>query len=93
MQVSLNWLRNLVDCAMPAEELAETLTLDGFEVEDIEDLGRNADGVVVGRVLEREQHPNADKLSVCKGCTARGDQAPNVVRVRVGHDHRVDVIR
>ncbi|MEO0948327.1 MAG: phenylalanine--tRNA ligase subunit beta [Cyanobacteria bacterium J06641_5] len=66
MQVSLNWLRSLVDCALPAEELAETLTLAGFEVEDIEDLGRNADGVVVGRVLEREQHPNADKLSVCK---------------------------
>ena len=66
MQVSLNWLRSLVDCALSPEELAETLTLAGFEVEDIEDLGRNADGVVVGQVLEREQHPNADKLSVCK---------------------------
>lgn len=66
MQVSLNWLRSIVDCALSPEELAETLTLAGFEVEDIEDLGRNADGVVVGRVLERDRHPNADKLSVCK---------------------------
>ncbi len=65
MQVSLNWLRSIVSCTLPPEELAETLTLAGFEVEGIEDLSRNADGVVIGRVLQRERHPNADKLSVC----------------------------
>jgi phenylalanyl-tRNA synthetase beta chain len=37
----------------------------GFEVEEIDDLSRLAQGVVVGHVLEREKHPNADKLSVC----------------------------
>jgi len=47
------------------EELAETLTLAGFE-EDIEDRRTWADGVVVGLVLECQPHPNADKLSVTR---------------------------
>ncbi|MDX2242206.1 MAG: phenylalanine--tRNA ligase subunit beta [Leptolyngbyaceae cyanobacterium bins.302] len=66
MRISLNWLRELVDIKMTAAELADTLTMAGFEVEEIEDRRTWADGVVVGRVLEREQHPNADKLSVCQ---------------------------
>jgi phenylalanyl-tRNA synthetase beta chain len=66
MRISLNWLRELVDIKMSAEELADMLTMAGFEVEDIEDRRTWADGVVVGQVLEREQHPNADKLSVCR---------------------------
>ncbi len=51
---------------MSAEELAHLLTMAGFEVEDIEDRRTWADGVKVGRVVERIQHPNADKLSVCQ---------------------------
>lgn len=65
MRISLNWLRELVDISMTPEVLAEKLTMAGFEVEDIEDRRTWADGVVVGRVLTREQHPNADRLSVC----------------------------
>jgi tRNA-binding EMAP/Myf-like protein len=37
----------------------------GFEVDDVDDLSARAQGVVVGHVLERDKHPNADKLSVC----------------------------
>lgn len=66
MRISLNWLRELVEIKLSPEELAETLTMAGFEVEDIEDRRTWASGVVVGRVLQREQHPNADKLSVCQ---------------------------
>ena len=65
MYIALNWLKELVDCQLEPEELAKTLTLAGFEVESIEDRRTWADGVVVGRVLTRIQHPNADKLSVC----------------------------
>jgi phenylalanyl-tRNA synthetase beta chain len=65
MYIALNWLKELVDCQLEPEELAKTLTLAGFEVESIEDRSTWADGVVVGRVLTRIQHPNADKLSVC----------------------------
>lgn len=66
MRVSLNWLQELVDINMSPEELGRVLTIAGFELEELIDLRANADGVVVGKVIERSQHPNADKLSVCK---------------------------
>ncbi|MBE9177626.1 phenylalanine--tRNA ligase subunit beta [Oculatella sp. LEGE 06141] len=66
MRISLNWLRELVDIAMTPEELADALTMAGFEVEEIEDRRTWADGVVVGKVISRDPHPNADKLSVCQ---------------------------
>ena len=66
MRISLSWLQELVDISMSAEELAHLLTMAGFEVEEIEDRRTWADGVKVGRVVERIQHPNADKLSVCQ---------------------------
>jgi phenylalanyl-tRNA synthetase beta chain len=65
MWISINWLRELVDINQSPEELAETLTMAGFEVEEIENRASWADGVVVGKVLKRDRHPNADKLSVC----------------------------
>jgi phenylalanyl-tRNA synthetase beta chain len=65
MYIALNWLKELVDYQLDPIELAKTLTLAGFEVESIEDRNTWADGVIVGRVLTRIQHPNADKLSVC----------------------------
>ncbi len=66
MRISLNWLRELVEPALTLtpEELAELLTLAGFEVEDIEERHSWASGVVVGRVQTCSPHPNADKLSV-----------------------------
>jgi phenylalanyl-tRNA synthetase beta chain len=66
MRISLNWLRELVDLPMPPEELAEMLTMAGFEVEEIEDRRIWAEGVVVGKVLDCQPHPNADKLRVCQ---------------------------
>lgn len=66
MRISLNWLRELVDVAIAPEELAETLTMAGFEVEDIEDRRTWADGVLLGKIVAIEQHPNADKLRVCQ---------------------------
>lgn len=66
MRISLNWLRELVDLTMTPEDLAHTLTMAGFEVEDIEDRRTWADGVVVGKVVTCQPHPNADKLRVCE---------------------------
>ena len=66
MRISWNWLRELVDINLTPEELAETLTFAGFEVEDIEDRRTWAAGVVVGKVITIEPHPNADKLRVCQ---------------------------
>ena len=73
MRISLNWLQELVELKLSPEDLAETLTMAGFEVEDIEDRGTWADGVVIGKVLQREQHPNADKLSVCQVDVGKGE--------------------
>ncbi|MFB2768158.1 phenylalanine--tRNA ligase subunit beta [Pelatocladus sp. BLCC-F211] len=84
MRISLKWLRELVEVKLNPEELAETLTMAGFEVEDIEDRRTWANGVVIGRVLERQPHPNADKLSVCQVDIGTGETlnivcgAPNV---------------
>lgn len=66
MRISLSWLQELVAFDWSAQKLAESLTLAGFEVEDIEDRRTWADGVVVGKVITCERHPNADKLSVCQ---------------------------
>lgn len=66
MRISLNWLRELVDVAIAPEDLAETLTMAGFEVEEIEDRRSWADGVLLGKIVAIEQHPNADKLRVCQ---------------------------
>jgi phenylalanyl-tRNA synthetase beta chain len=66
MRISLNWLRELVDINLTPEQLAETLTMAGFEVEEIEDRTTWANGVVLGKIKTAEKHPNADRLKVCQ---------------------------
>ena len=66
MKVSLNWLKRYIDLDATPQEIADSLTLLGFEVDDMETTGMpQLEHVVVGEVLNREQHPNADKLGVC----------------------------
>lgn len=66
MKTSLNWLSNYVRIPDDHRDLTEKLTLAGLEVEGIEVFGDIPDGVVVGEILERKPHPNADRLSVCQ---------------------------
>lgn len=66
MIVTYNWLKEFVDCDLPPEELSHLLTMLGLEVDRMETVGGGMDDVVVAQVLERNQHPNADKLSLCK---------------------------
>lgn len=67
MKISRNWLQDYVDLAdLSDEQISEAITFLGFEVEDIETTGAPAlENVVVGEVLTRDQHPNADRLSIC----------------------------
>lgn len=74
MKVTLNWLRQYVDFNWPPEELAERLTMLGLEVEGVQKLGGEFEGVVVAQVLAREKHPNADKLSVCQVNDGQGER-------------------
>jgi phenylalanyl-tRNA synthetase beta chain len=66
MKISLNWIRDYVAIDAPVAEITRAITFLGFEVEHVASTGapRLAD-VVVGEVLTRVKHPNADKLSVC----------------------------
>jgi phenylalanyl-tRNA synthetase beta chain len=66
MKVTLNWLKQYVDFNWSPEELAERLTMLGIEVEGVEKLGGEFDGIVVAQVVTKEKHPNADKLTVCR---------------------------
>lgn len=65
MRVSLTWLRELVDITLPVEELCDRLDMTGTKVEAVHTLGAALEGVVVGQVLDKEPHPDADKLSYC----------------------------
>lgn len=66
MLLSLDWLREFTPYEGTAQELADRLTMLGLEVDEVYDPFAEIRGVVVGHVLEREKHPEADKLSVCK---------------------------
>ncbi|MBS9775856.1 MAG: phenylalanine--tRNA ligase subunit beta [Fusobacterium sp.] len=66
MLISLNWLKKYVDIKENTEELANALTMIGQEVEAIEIQGENLANVVIGKIVEYDKHPNADKLTLLK---------------------------
>src|SRR4051812_26621965 len=74
MKISLNWLKQYVDFNWSPEELAERLTMLGIEVEGVEKKSGEFEGVVVAQILSSVQHPNADKLSVCKVVDGQGER-------------------
>jgi len=74
MRVPYSWLREYCDPDIEPRALAERLAMTGTEVERVGAIGPPAaDGFVVGRVLEREKHPDADRLSVCTVDTGDGE--------------------
>ncbi len=77
MKISVNWLRELVNVTLTPEALADLLTIAGLEVDDIEDRRQWADGVVIGKIIDRQPHPNADKLSVCQ--VDIGQETPSTI--------------
>ncbi len=79
MKVSLNWIRDYVQLPADADlkKLAYDLTMSTVEVEDAVDLSRQFDHMVVGVINTIEQHPNADKLKVCK--TDIGGEVKDIV--------------
>jgi phenylalanyl-tRNA synthetase beta chain len=65
MIVSLSWLKEYVDIAMPPDKLAEALTMAGLEVELIYDRYEYLETVLIGRVVDISPHPGADHLKIC----------------------------
>lgn len=75
MKISLKWLQDFVDVSdfmAKPEGLAEVLTKAGLEVEEISSKARDYQFVVTGLILEKDKHPNADKLSLCRVITGEG---------------------
>ena len=66
MKVSLNWLREIVELPPTVPALVDLLTLAGVEVEGVETRGCAIPNVIVAQINESVQHPNADRLSICK---------------------------
>ena len=77
MKFSEAWLREWVSPDITTEELADQLSMAGLEVDSVEPAAPRFNGVVVGEVLSREQHPDADKLSVCS--VDIGAEAPSQI--------------
>ncbi len=68
MLISFNWLKKYVNLpdSVSASEVAEKLKLTTVEVESVQSLGAHLDNIVVGKIVEVEKHPNADKLRLCQ---------------------------
>jgi phenylalanyl-tRNA synthetase beta chain len=65
MKLTLSWLKDHLDTDASLDEIVETLTRIGLEVEGVEDAGAKLKDFVVAYVVEAKQHPNADRLRVC----------------------------
>jgi phenylalanyl-tRNA synthetase beta chain len=66
MQFPESWLREFCDPQLNTQQLADTLTMAGLEVEETRPVAPPFSGVVVGEIKEAVQHPNADRLRVCQ---------------------------
>ncbi|ROT99403.1 phenylalanine--tRNA ligase subunit beta [Histidinibacterium lentulum] len=73
MKFTLSWLRTHLDTEASVEEIAETLTDLGLEVEGVENPAAALAEFTLGKVLKAEKHPDADKLRVCQVLTDRGE--------------------
>lgn len=90
MRIPESWLREFCDPDLDTQALADTLTMGGFEVEALLPAAPPFEGVMVGRIIHADKHPDADRLQVCTVDTGTGEPlqivcgAPNArVGIRV----------
>ena len=72
MQFPESWLREFCNPPLSTQQLADTLTMAGLEVEELKPVAPPFTGIVVGEIKEAVQHPNADKLRVCQVDVGQG---------------------
>lgn len=82
MKFTLSWLREHLDTTASVDEIAETLTDLGLEVEEVVNPADRLSSFTIGKVLKAEKHPDADRLRVCNVLTDQGEKqiicgAPN----------------
>jgi phenylalanyl-tRNA synthetase beta chain len=73
MKFTLSWLKDHLDTNASLERIVETLTMIGLEVEEVEDPAKPLKPFVVAEVLTCDQHPNADRLHVCRVSVGKGE--------------------
>ncbi|MES2133070.1 MAG: phenylalanine--tRNA ligase subunit beta [Bacteroidota bacterium] len=81
MKISYNWLKTLIKIDLTPEQISEYLTDSGLEVEGMESFESvkgGLQGIVIGEVVEKEKHPDADKLSITK-VNVGGSELLNIV--------------
>ncbi len=81
MKISYNWLKNYIDVEVNPENISEILTDSGLEIdgmEKIQTIKGGLEGLVVGEVLSKEKHPDADKLN-CSTIDIGGEEPLNIV--------------
>jgi phenylalanyl-tRNA synthetase beta chain len=64
MKAPISWLRDFVDIEQSPEDLADRLSMTGLTVDTLVRLGEDIQGVVIGEVLSKEDHPDADRLKL-----------------------------
>ncbi|OSZ65914.1 phenylalanine--tRNA ligase subunit beta [Hydrogenophaga sp. IBVHS2] len=72
MQFPESWLRAFCNPDLTSQQLADTLTMAGLEVEELQPVAPPFTRVVVGEIIEAVQHPNADRLRVCQVDVGQG---------------------
>lgn len=86
MKVTWNWLSELIELDQPLDRIVDRLTMSGLEIESVDKLGTDIQGVTCAEVVATRPHPNADRLTVCDVQT--GSDVVTVVcgaaNVRVG---------
>ncbi|MEK4033561.1 phenylalanine--tRNA ligase subunit beta [Methylocystis sp. IM3] len=80
MKLTLSWLKEHLDTSATLAEIVETLTRIGLEVEDVHDPAAQLKDFRIAKIVEATQHPNADRLRVCKVDTG----GPELVQVVCG---------
>ena len=66
MKILYSWLKEFIDTRLSAADIPDALTMAGVEVSSCRFLGEGLDNVVVAKILSQVQHPNADKLTLCR---------------------------
>jgi phenylalanyl-tRNA synthetase beta chain len=72
MQFPESWLREFCNPSLTTQELADTLTMAGLEVEELQPVAPPFTGIVVGEIKEAVQHPDADRLRICQVDVGQG---------------------
>ena len=73
MKFTIDWLKDHLDTDADVEQIVDTLTMTGTEVEAVEDSSKKLAHFTVCKVISAEKHPNADRLKVCMVDTGTGD--------------------